>query len=90
LTREQAARFSFLLSAPIIGLATAKTVLDAFAQGSTLPTPAASVAGFIASAVASYVAIAWLLGFVRNHSLYPFAIYTAILGTIIIVWQITL
>lgn len=90
LTRDQAARYSFLLSAPIIALATAKTVLDATTQGSTLPATAASVAGFAASLIASYAAIAWLLGYLKRHSLYPFAVYTAGLGTAIIVWQTVL
>lgn len=90
LSREQAARFSFLLSTPIILLATAKTAFDALSEGSTLPGLTACIVGFAASAVASYLAIAWLLGYLKNRSLYPFAIYTALVGTIVIVWQVAL
>lgn len=90
LSRDQAARFSFLLSTPIILLATAKTAFDALSEGSTLPGPAACVVGFTASAIASYFAIAWLLGYLKSRSLYPFAIYTALLGTIVITWHVAL
>jgi undecaprenyl-diphosphatase len=90
LTRAQAARFSFLLSTPIILLATIKELYDAVTHGSSLPSLWACIAGFIAAAVSSYFAIAWLLAYLRNRSLYPFAVYTAILGTIIIIWQVAL
>ncbi len=90
LPREQAARFSFLLSTPIIFLATAKTAVDAITEGSTLPGLTACAVGFGASAIASYLAIAWLLGYLKNHSLRPFAIYTALMGTAVITWQIVL
>lgn len=88
LTRDQAARFSFLLSTPIILLATAKTAYDALSEASTMPTPTACVVGFTASALASYAAIAWLLSYLKNRPLYPFAVYTACVGTAIIVWQV--
>jgi undecaprenyl-diphosphatase len=90
LTRPQAARFSFLLSAPIILLATAKTAYDAIGQASTLPGLVPSVAGFLAAAVSGYAAIAWLLSYLRNRSLYPFAVYTAIVGTAVVIWQVAL
>jgi undecaprenyl-diphosphatase len=90
LSREQAARFSFLLSTPIILLATGKTAFDAMSEGSSLPTLLACVVGFTASAIASYFAIAWLLGYLKNRSLYPFAVYTAVIGTAVILWQIAL
>lgn len=90
LSREQAARFSFLLSTPIILLATAKTAFDALSEGSTLPGLTACGVGFLASAVASYLAIAWLLGYLKSRSLYPFAVYTALVGTMVIVWQVAL
>lgn len=90
LDRAQAARFSFLLSTPIITLATIKTLADAVGEHSTLPGLFACVVGFTASAIASYAAIAWLLGYLRTRPLYPFAVYTAILGTIVIIWQTAL
>jgi undecaprenyl-diphosphatase len=90
LNREQAARFSFMLSAPIILLVTAKEAYDAIGAPDALPGLAPSVAGFAASLLASYLAIAWLIGYLRTRSLYPFAVYTAIVGTGVIVWQVAL
>ncbi|MBS3974301.1 MAG: undecaprenyl-diphosphate phosphatase [Actinobacteria bacterium] len=87
LTREQAARFSFLLSVPVILLASAKQAYDVFALGETLPGPIALMAGFIASAVTGYLAIAGLMSFIKKYSFTVFSIYTAIIGISVIIWQ---
>jgi undecaprenyl-diphosphatase len=88
LSRERAARFSFLLSAPIVFLATAKTAVDVVTQGASLPALPVSMLGFIASTVASYAAISWLITYLKSHSLYPFAIYTGLLGLGVLVWSL--
>jgi undecaprenyl-diphosphatase len=76
--REAAARFSFLLSVPVVaaaGIFEMPKVLKAHdLQGSTL------VIGLIAAAVAGYASIAWLLRFLRARSTVPFIIYRVILG----------
>lgn len=81
LSRDQSARFSFLLGIPIIALAAAKDGVDLLGGQATLPGVAASLVGFVAAGVAGYLAIAALLALVRRHSLYWFAAYTAVLGT---------
>ena len=87
ITREDAARFAFLLGIPIITLASAKDTLDVIQGASTLPgSPAVLVAGFAAAGIAGYLAIWGLLKFVKNHSLYWFAGYTAVLGTAMLLW----
>jgi len=84
--REEAARFSFLLSIPIIFAATAKKVLlDVIVGGEVLPAAGPLAAGLITTALVGYGAIALLLPYVRKHSLAAFAIYTAIAGTAILV-----
>lgn len=91
LDRAQAARYSFLLSAPIILLASGKTVWEAFTEpAGTLPSVGASIAGFVAAAIAGYLSIAWLLDYLKNRSLYPFAVYTAVVGVAVVVWQLAL
>ncbi len=87
LDREQAARFSFLLSGPIILLAGAKQALDVIGGGATLPSLPATVLGFVAASVTGYLAIAGLMSFLRKHTFLPFAIYTGILGIAVIIWQ---
>jgi hypothetical protein len=79
LDREDAPRFSFLLSAPIIlggGLLTLKDVLK---SGFSV-APALAAVGFIAAAVSGYLAIMLLLGMVRRGRLDRFAWYCAIVG----------
>lgn len=88
LDREQAARFSFLLSGPIILLAGAKQGLDIVLTGEAGPGVLVTVVGCIAAAVTGYFAIAGLMAYLRNHSFTPFAIYTALLGTSVIVWRL--
>lgn len=86
LKREEAARFSFLLSIPIVGAATAKKVLlDVIIDGGALPPALPLTVGLITTAVVGYGAIAFLLPFVRKHSLVVFAVYTAVVGTAILV-----
>ncbi len=81
LSREDAARFSFLLGIPIITLAAAKDTLDVIGGTSSLPGVVPSVVGFAAAGISGYLAIAWLLSLVKRRSLYWFAVYTAVLGT---------
>lgn len=87
--RDEAARFSFLLSIPIITAATAKKILiDVILGGGTLPPALPLTVGLITTAVVGYLAIALLLPYVRRHSLWAFAIYTALAGTAILVMSV--
>lgn len=88
LDREQAARFSFLLSGPIILLAGAKQGLDVVLGSEPMPGLWVAVAGFIAAALTGYAAIAGLMAYLRDHSMLAFAAYTAILGSAVVLWQV--
>ncbi|MDI6900384.1 MAG: undecaprenyl-diphosphatase UppP [Anaerosomatales bacterium] len=88
LDREQAARFSFLLSIPIILLAGGKTALDLVTTaGEGMPTLLVCVVGFVASALSGYAVIAGLLSWLKKHTLLVFAGYCAVAGTAVLVWQ---
>jgi undecaprenyl-diphosphatase len=81
--RESAAKFSFLLSAPIIFGATVLKLKDigslaAGGQGAPL------FAGFAVSAVTGFFAIRGLLGFVKKHSFTVFVIYRFIFSAVIL------
>jgi len=80
--REAAARFSFLLSVPIVaaaGVFEMPKVMHAHGlHGSTMAI------GLLAAAVAGYASIAWLLRFLRARSTVPFIIYRVALGLILI------
>lgn len=75
LTREGAARFSFLLAVPGIGMAGAyeglKLVTDA---GHTVDWPVIGL-GVAVAAVTGYLCITWLLRVINRIGLGPFAIY---------------
>lgn len=88
LDREQAARFSFLLSVPSILLAGAWAARELLTGDVVMPTPGVALLGFATAAISGYAAIAGLLAYLRKRPLYPFAIYVALAGTGIIVWQL--
>ena len=85
LDRTAAARFSFLMSIPIMlaaGAVEIKDVLDIPGLSGTLPMIGV---GFIAAAIVGYFSIRWLLRFITTHSLRPFAVYCAGLGLLVII-----
>jgi undecaprenyl-diphosphatase len=84
--REDAARFSFLLALPIILGAGAKALLDLRRHPSPSVGGGVLVAGFLASAVTGYLAVGFLLRFLKTRSLKPFGLYLAALGSILIAW----
>ncbi len=85
LDRPAAARFSFLLSIPVMlaaGGYEIRGLLKVPNLGSLLPVFAV---GFVAAAVVGYLAVRWLLGYLQKHSLYAFAAYCAALGLVTLV-----
>jgi undecaprenyl-diphosphatase len=78
--RAPAARFSFLLSTPIILGAGLFKLLDLVAEPDPLAQAPALIAGFVAAAVAGYLCISFLLRYLQRGKLYPFAIYCAAFG----------
>jgi undecaprenyl-diphosphatase len=82
--REAATRFSFLLSTPAIGGATLLQVRHLLLAG---PDDWFLIAiGFISSAVVGYLAIAFLMRYLRVHTLNLFAGYRLVLAAMIIFW----
>jgi undecaprenyl-diphosphatase len=86
--RPSAARFAFLISAPVLlaaGAYESLGVLQLPDLGSVLPLLAA---GFVAAAIVGWFSIKWLLSYLNKHSLYIFAIYCAILGLVVLLIQL--
>lgn len=82
--REAATRFSFLLSTPAIGGATLLQVRHLLSAGSEDWFLIA--VGFISSAVVGYLAIAFLMRYLRIHTLNLFVGYRLVLAAMIIFW----
>ena len=85
LTRHSAARFSFLLSTPVILGAAAKAGLDAFAEGG-IPADqqTAFLVGVVVSAIAGYLVIAGFLAFLQRATMRVFVIYRVVFGIIVL------
>ena len=75
LRREEAARFSFLMSVPIIAGAGGLKVGEVISNGMSLSQTLLFVVGFVTSAAVGYVTIRFLLNYLTNHSLRAFAFY---------------
>jgi undecaprenyl-diphosphatase len=84
LTREAAARFSFLLSAPIIAGAALKKILDLRHSGIPGGEHLPMLLGFLASLMTGYLTIKLLLRFLQKNTLYIFVIYRILLGVVIL------
>lgn len=82
--RETAARFSFLLSTPIIAGAALKKGLEVHHQGLPADMRAPFIVGIIVSAVVGYAVIGWLIRFLEGHTFRPFVIYRVALGVIVL------
>jgi undecaprenyl-diphosphatase len=87
LNRMSAARFSFLLSAPVILGAGVYNLPAIIRQGSEPGQQGLYLAGFIAAAVSGYLVIAFLLRFVQSHSFAVFAYYRFILAGLVLLTQ---
>jgi undecaprenyl-diphosphatase len=86
LTREAAARFSFLLSVPAVVLSGLYGLRD-FADGGEMPGvgPEDLLIGTIAAFVVGYASIAFLLRYLHNHSMLLFVVYRVALGIVVLV-----
>lgn len=83
-TRSAAARFSFLLSLPAILGAGLKELYDERAQLLAPELLPALATGLIVSAVVGYLAIAFLLNFLKRYSTSVFVVYRVLLGVTIL------
>ncbi len=89
LERETAARFSFLLSAPIIAGAGLKSLWDIYKgihSGAIAGSEIALFpAGFLAAAISGYFCIKYLLKFLQNNSTKVFVYYRWALAVFVII-----
>jgi undecaprenyl-diphosphatase len=89
-SREAAARFSFLLSVPIILGAGIYKLLKALpALRGEAAWRSATVVGTVVSAVAGYLVIGWLLRYLRTRTTYVFVAWRIVVGGLVavLVWQ---
>ena len=85
LRREEAARFSFLMSVPVIAGAGSLKLFEILSKGMSISEAVMFGAGFVSSAMVGYLAIRFLLNFLTNHSLRAFAYYRFALAAVVAV-----
>ncbi|MBF0341751.1 MAG: undecaprenyl-diphosphate phosphatase [Magnetococcales bacterium] len=84
-SREASARFAFLMAIPVGVLAAGLEFRDLFRLS---PTPSEWMfmgLGLVVSGVSAFAVIHWLMTWLRQQSLVPFAIYRIVLGVVIFV-----
>jgi len=82
--RQSAARFSFLMSIPIMLAAGVLGVKDLLDMPNLGQMAGMVLIGFVLAGVVGYLVIRWFIGYLRGKSLLPFAAYCAILALIVI------
>jgi undecaprenyl-diphosphatase len=83
--RPSAARFSFLLGIPaitLVGLVELRAAIDNPVNGGVVPT----LVGVVSAALVSWLAIAWLLRFLQQHSTWLFVGYRLLFGLVILLF----
>lgn len=84
LTREDAARFSFLLGVPIIAAAGLKGVYDTLSAGLPQDQVVIFIVGILTSGVAGLIAISALLRYVQRSTFRIFIVYRLALALVLV------
>jgi len=82
-TKEQSARFSFLLAVPVILGGGSKQMLDLAGEGGLEWN---LLIGVLVAAVSGYFAIAVLIKALTRFGLQPFALYCFVVGLVAVIW----
>ena len=83
-TREAAARFSFLLSTPIIAGAALLKFHHILKEGLPSGMAAGFAVGMVVSAIVGYATIAWFIRYLKTKTLTVFVVYRILLGVVIL------
>lgn len=79
--RAAATEFAFLVGIPTMYAATGYELLKVLKGGGAAREDWTALAtGFVVSAIVAFIAVKWLLGYIRTHRFTPFAIYRIAFG----------
>jgi undecaprenyl-diphosphatase len=81
LDRKTAGQFAFLMAVPIMAAAGLLSLYDLIKIPNLAQFLPVMAVGFFTAGFVGFFTIRWLLGYITNHSLLPFALYCLILGT---------
>lgn len=86
LRRDTAARFSFLLSTPVVLGAGLKKVYDVMQEGGIPQDQTAGfIVGFLAAAISGFLCITFLLRYLQRNTMAPFIWYRFMVGILLLV-----
>lgn len=87
-SRMAATEFSFLLGIPTLLAASLYSLYSEIQEHGALPRSEVDqfLIGFVVSTVVAFIAVKWLLGFIRKNSFIPFAWYRLALGLGLLGW----
>jgi len=83
--RPSAARFAFLMSAPILLAAGLYESLDVIQLSGTRDFLPMLIVGFVTAAIVGWIAVKWLINYLSKHSMIVFSVYCAVIGTLLLI-----
>jgi undecaprenyl-diphosphatase len=86
LTRESAARFTFLMSAPAVAAAAVKEALELRSMPPDSAMLGLMAVGLVTSGVVGYLTVKYFLRFLAAHRLDVFAWYRLALAAVTVIW----
>lgn len=84
--RSEATEFAFLVGIPTMFAASGWHLLKAGMGDAPHEDWGALTVAFVVSAVTAFVAVRWLLGYIRSHRFTVFAVYRIVLGAALLIW----
>lgn len=85
--RPAATEFAFLVGIPTMYAATAYEFYAVYQEGGAAHENWSTfVLGFAVSLVVAFIAVKWLLAYIRTHRFTPFAVYRVLLGAAVLVF----
>lgn len=90
LTRESAARFTFLMSAPAVAAAAAREALELRSMPPDASMVMLMAVGLVTSGVVGYLTVKYFLRFLAAHRLDVFAWYRLALAAVTVIWVLWL
>ena len=84
--RAAATEFAFLVGIPTMFAASGYELLKTLRSAEGIHEDWAALAlAFVVSLITAFVAVKWLLGYIRSHRFTPFAIYRIVLGIVLLI-----
>jgi undecaprenyl-diphosphatase len=83
--RAAATEFAFLVGIPTMFAASGYELLKAQKAGGAHEDWSALAIAFVVSLITAFVAVKWLLGYIRTHRFTAFAVYRVVLGIVLLI-----